>query len=256
MEQANKIALVTGGARGIGRGISEYLAARGFTVAAVGTRPQSDAAEFLSALRAASPDSCYISGDISKADDRIRIVNEVLDRYGALDVLVNNAGVAPTVRADLLEMSEESLDRLLSINLKGTFFLTQYAARRMLEKKTDEFRAIITITSISADTSSINRGEYCMSKAALSMMTKLFADELAPHGIRVYEVRPGIIATDMTAGVLDKYSRMIENGLLPIKKMGAPEDVAKVVYALASGLHAYTTGDSYSADGGFYLKRL
>lgn len=253
----NSYVLVTGGARGIGRGISLYLASQGFTVAAVGTRDEASVSEFLAELKGYGEANSYIQGDISSHEDRIRIIDTFYDRYGRLDVLVNNAGVAPSVRADLLSMSEESFDRVLGINLRGAFFLTQYAASKMLEDApTDAPRMIITTTSISAETSSINRGEYCISKAGLSMMVKLFADRLAPHGIASYEIRPGIIETDMTAGVKNVYEEKIRGGLLPIPRMGKPEDIAKVVYALASGLFAYTTGGVINVDGGFTLSRL
>ncbi len=249
--------LVTGGARGIGRGISLYLAAHGFTVAAVGTRDEASVCEFLSELRSYGEDNTYIQGDISDHDDRIRIVDTFYERYGRLDVLVNNAGVAPRVRADLLEMSEESFDRVLGINLRGAFFLTQYAASKMIaDEPNGTPKMIITTTSISAETSSPNRGEYCISKAGLSMMVKLFADRLAPYGIGSYEIRPGIIETDMTAGLKNVYEEKIAGGLLPIARMGKPEDIAKVVYALASGLFTYTTGGVINVDGGFTLSRL
>ena len=259
----NSYVLITGGARGIGRAISLLLAERGFTVAAVGTRPESAVADFLSELRSHSADNFYIQGDISSHEDRRRIVDTVYDRFGRLDILVNNAGVAPNVRADLLEMSEESFDRVLGVNLRGAFCLTQYAAQRMTADTpaadgTSALppRMIITTTSISAETSSINRGEYCISKAGLSMMVKLFADKLAPYGINSYEIRPGIIETDMTAGVKDKYQSKIDAGLLPIARMGKPEDVARAVYALARGDLAYTTGAVINIDGGFTLSRL
>lgn len=249
--------LVTGGARGIGRGISLYLASHGFTVAAVGTRDESAVAEFVAELQSYGADNSYIQGDISNHDDRIRIIDTFYEQYGRLDILVNNAGVAPNVRADLLEMTEESFDRVLGINLRGAFFLTQYAASKMIaDTPTDTPRMIITTTSISAETSSINRGEYCISKAGLSMMVKLFADKLAPYGINSYELRPGIIETDMTAGVKGKYEEKIAGGLLPIARMGCPDDIAKVVYALATGLFAYTTGGVINVDGGFTLSRL
>lgn len=241
----NLIALVTGATRGIGMGIAQMLANNGYTVAAVGTRPDGD-----------SFNGIYIQGDISKNDDRKRIIDTVYDKFGKLDILVNNAGVAPLERIDLLDMSIESMDRLLDINLKGTFFLTQYAANKMINEKSTEPKMIINITSISADTTSVNRGEYCISKAGLSMVTKLFADRLAEFGINVYEIRPGIIETDMTAKVKDKYTDLINGGLLPIKRMGQPEDVAKAVLALAGGLMLYSTGDVIHVDGGFHLKRL
>ena len=249
--------LVTGGARGIGRAISLRLAEAGHIVAAVGTRPEDAVGEFLAELRAHNENNIYIRGDISSHEDRLRIVDTVYDRFGRLDILVNNAGVAPNVRADLLEMTEESFDRVLGINLRGAFFLTQYAASRMVnDAPTEVNRCIITTTSISAETSSVNRGEYCISKAGLSMMVKLFADRLAPYGINSYEIRPGIIETDMTAGVKDKYQGMIDNGLLPIARMGKPDDVAKAVCALARGDLAYTTGAVFNIDGGFTLSRL
>jgi Dehydrogenases with different specificities (related to short-chain alcohol dehydrogenases) len=245
ISNANMVALVTGATRGIGKGIATMLADNGYIVAAVGTREAGD-----------SYNGIYIQGDISNADDRKRIIDTVYNKYGQLNVLVNNAGVAPLERMDLLEMSVESMDRLLDINLKGTFFLTQYAASKMILDNSDSPKMIINITSISADTTSINRGEYCISKAGLSMVTKLFADRLSEHGINVYEVRPGIIETDMTAKVKDKYTALIESGLLPIKRMGQPEDVAKTVLALANGGMLYTTGEVIHVDGGFHLKRL
>ena len=204
--------LVTGGARGIGRGISLYLANRGFTVAAVGTRPPDNAsvAEFVRELKEANDECSYIQGDISSSDDRRYIIDEFYRRYGRLDVLVNNAGVAPTVRADLLEMTEESFDRVLGINLRGAFFLTQYAAKRMIaDEPSGAPRMIITVTSISADVSSTNRGEYCISKAGLSMVVKLFAVWLAQDGIISLDIRTVIIDTDMTDGVKGNYEELI-----------------------------------------------
>ncbi len=251
-------AIVTGGTRGIGRGVSLRLAESGFNVLSVGTRPADDenVAQYLTELKKLCPCAEYVQGDISNETDRINIIDTAYEKFGHLDILVNNAGVAPKVRADLLEMTEESYDYVMNINLKGAFFLTQYAAKRMICDKTDAFRAIIFITSISADTSSINRGEYCISKAGLSMAVKLFAHRLADDNINVYEVRPGIIETDMTSGVHQKYVDLIEGGLLPIKRMGKPSDVAETVNALVSGAMAYSTGDVYNVDGGFYLRRL
>ena len=182
------------------------------------------------------------------------MVDTVYDTFGCLDVLVNNAGVAPLERKDLLEMSEESMDRLLDINLKGTFFLTQYAASKMIAHQTGDM--IINVTSMSAYTASINRGEYCISKAGLAMVTDLFAVRLAEYGINVYEIRPGIIRTDMTATVTKKYEDLIAGGLLPIARMGLPEDIAKAVSALASGALPYSTGEVINIDGGFHLRTL
>ncbi len=248
-------AIVTGASRGIGRGISTLLASKGYKIIAVGTRDESAVIEYVNELRSLSPESVYVSADISIPECRERIF-ETAQQLGNFDILVNNAGCAPLVRQDLLEMTEESLDRLLNINLKGTFFMCQSAAKYLIKRNTDSNRMIINITSISADTSSLNRGEYCISKAGLSMVTKLFADKLAAYGINVYELRPGIIETDMTAGVKEKYEKMIDGGLLPIKRMGQPSDIAKAVYALAEGYFAYTTGSVMNIDGGFTLSRL
>ena len=198
-----KTVIVTGASRGIGRAISLKLAADGFAVVAAARGDAEKAAEYVGELQKLSPESVYVSADISSEEDRRRLVDTAFDRFGGLDILVNNAGVAPTERRDILEMTEESMQRLLDINLKGTFFLTQYAANRMLAAKCGEM--IINVTSMSAYTASINRGEYCISKAGLSMATELFAARLAECGINVYEIRPGIIRTDMTAAVTEKY---------------------------------------------------
>ena len=256
MKNNKRCAVVTGAARGIGRGISLALAEHGYTVCAVGTRPEEAVEEYTAALTRLSPESFYIPGDISSHDDRIRIADEAFARLGEIDVLVNNAGVAPNVRADLLDMTEESFDRVLGINLRGTFFLTQEIARRMAAQENASFRAVVFITSISAEVSSVNRGEYCMSKAGLSMAATLFADRLAEYGIRVYEVRPGIIATDMTAGVREKYDRLIAEGLCPIPRIGEPEDVGRTVLALADGALSYTTGQIVGVDGGMMIRKL
>lgn len=254
----NSVAIVTGASRGIGRGIALLLARNGFSVATAATRAEDDRSldSFLAELDETGSDSVYIKTDISKEDDRRNLIDTVYDKYGRLDILVNNAGVAPVIRTDLLEMTEESLDRLLDINLKGTFFLTQYASKQMIKSESDKPRVIINITSISAETSSISRGEYCISKAAISMMTKLFADRLAQYGICVYELRPGIINTDMISTVKGKYDLLIDEGLLPIKRIGQPEDIAKVVLALAKGYFAYSTGQVINIDGGFHISRL
>ncbi len=250
-----KTAIVTGASRGIGRGISTMLASKGYRIIAVGTREPEAVSEYIDELKKLSPDSTYVAADISKPECREKIFRTA-EELGGFDILVNNAGCAPLVRQDLLEMTEESLDRLLNINLKGTFFMCQSAANYLIDRKTDNNKMIINITSISAETSSLNRGEYCISKAGLSMVTKLFADKLAAYGINVYELRPGIIETDMTACVKDKYEKMIDGGLLPIKRMGQPSDIAKAVYALAEGYFAYTTGSVMNIDGGFTLSRL
>lgn len=240
----DKIALVTGGSRGIGRGIADRLHAEGWQVAITSRSPADENAQ---------RDFLCIQADNSSAEDRERAVQAVLDRFGRIDLLVNNAGIAPRVRADLLEMSEESMHELLDVNLVGPFFLTQRVARQMIAQKSG---MIVNITSMSAYVSSVNRGEYCVSKAGLSMMTSLFAVRLAEYGIPVYEIRPGIIKTDMTAKVSEKYDRLIADGITPIKRWGTPEDIAQAVYMLSQGLLPFSTGEVLNVDGGFHLQRL
>ena len=240
----SKVALVTGDSRGIGRGIAEYLNEKGFSVAITSRREADGDAQkkFL----------CIVA-DNASAEARQKAVDETLARFGRIDILVNNAGIAPRVRADLLEMEEDSMRELLDVNLVGPFFLTQLVAKHMIEKGGG---TIINITSMSSYTVSVNRGEYCVSKAGLSMMTQLFAVRLAEHGIPVYEIRPGIIATDMTSKVKDKYDALIANGITPIKRWGYPEDIAKAVYALSLDLLPFSTGEVINVDGGFHLQRL
>ena len=240
----SKTALVTGGSRGIGRGIAEKLRREGWQVAITSR---------LAADEAAQRDFLCLQADNALAEDRERAVRAVLEAYGRIDLLVNNAGIAPRVRADLLDMSEDSMRELLRVNLEGPFFLTQRVARQMIEQKGG---MIVNITSMSAYTVSVNRGEYCVSKAGLSMMTQLFAARLAEYGIPVYEIRPGIIRTDMTAGVSAKYDALIEGGLTPIRRWGTPEDVAQAVYMLSQGLLPFSTGEVLNVDGGFHLQRL
>jgi NAD(P)-dependent dehydrogenase (short-subunit alcohol dehydrogenase family) len=198
--------------------------------------------------------------DISAAADRSRLVEFTKANFSRLDLLVNNAGVAPDVRADILEADEQSFDRLISINVKGPYFLTQLAARWMIEQrqaaKENYHPKIVTISSVSAYAASTNRGDYCIAKAALSMLTPLYAARLAEHGINVYEIRPGIIATDMTGPVKDKYDKLIAEGLTPIQRWGTPEDVAKAVSAIALDLLPFSTGEVINVDGGFHVRRL
>ena len=249
-----KTAIVTGASRGIGRAISLKLASDGFIVIAAARADEEKAADYIRELKAISPESVYVPTDISSEAARKNLVDTAFRLFGRLDILVNNAGVAPLVRNDILEMDEESMDRLLNINLKGTFFLTQYAANKMIENNCGE--AIVNVTSMSAYTASVSRGEYCISKAGLAMATELFAVRLAEYGINVYEIRPGIIRTDMTATVTEKYEKMIAEGLLPIARMGVPEDIAKAVSALASGALPYSTGEVINIDGGFHIRTL
>lgn len=243
-----KTALVTGAAGGIGFATVKRLLAEGIAVVGMDILPQMPQ----------TPDGefTYVSGDLSKAADRARAVETALDVYGRIDILVNVAGVAPRVRADLLEMTEESYDFVMNINTKGTLFLTQAVANRMIQNEGDCKGMIINISSMSAYTSSTNRGEYCISKAGVSMITTLFADRLAAYGIPVNEIRPGIIATGMTATVQEKYDRLIDGGLLPIKRWGKPEDIAAAVWTLCSGALPYVTGQSIDVDGGFHIQRL
>lgn len=254
-----KTAIVTGSRRGIGLAIAHTLGKNGYRVILNGTVDESETAELLQGFTSDGIIAEYIKCDISYPHDREMIVSEVLKRHGNIDILVNNAGVAPSVRTDILSTSEESFDRLMDINLKGTFFLSQLVANKMIEAKQsckDYSPRIINISSISAYTSSTARGEYCISKAGISMITKLFADRLSEHDIPVFEVRPGIILTDMTSSVKQKYDMLIADGITPIKRFGQPEDVANCVLALCSGLLDFSTGQVLNADGGFHLRRL
>lgn len=251
-----KIALVTGASRGIGKAIAISLARDGYTIVGMSTK---EAVMTEKELKLINDASFFVQGDLSDSTDRKRVVNSCLEQFGKIDVLVDNAGVAPRERMDMLSATEESFDYVMNINLKGTFFLTQLVARAMIdgvEKKIQEHPKIITLSSISSYTSSVQRAEYCISKAGISMMTRLFADRLAEHGIHVYEVRPGIILTDMTQAVKEKYDKLIEEGLLPIHRWGLPEDVGKAVSALCNDSFLYSTGQVIDVDGGFHLRRL
>jgi len=255
----NRVALVTGGSRGIGLGIALQLAQQGFDLAINGIRDESSVEDVIKNLGANGSKVIYCQGDISSSSDRKDILDKVNHFFGGLNVLVNNAGIAPRERRDILEASEESFDYVLGINLKGCYFLTQAAANWMVEQKKNdpEFAGcIITISSISATVASVNRGEYCISKAGLSMMTQLFATRLGEFSIPVYEVRPGIVSTDMTAGVKEKYNKLIKEGLTVQSRWGFPEDVGKAVGALASGSFPYSTGQVIMVDGGLTLPRL
>lgn len=254
-----RVALVTGGASGIGLGISEALARQGYALAVCGRRKEGEVADTLSTLRENGGDVLYISADVGNREDREHLLERVRDHFGRLHLLVNNAGVGPSERVDLLDASEESYDRVMDINLKGPYFLTQAAARWMVEQKKEDdalWAAIVNVGSISAETVSVNRGEYCLSKAGVEMATKLWAVRLATEGIPVYEVRPGIIRSDMTAGVQKKYDRLIEEGLLVQSRWGEPEDVGSAVAMLARGDLRYSPGQVIHVDGGFRISRL
>lgn len=256
--EKRKTALVTGASRGIGFAIAKRLGEDGFSIVLVATGPEKNNKANLEILSNDGIKWAYIQGDVSSSVDRERIVAEALAAYGRIDVLVNNAGVAPKTRTDLLEMSEESFDRVLSINTKGNMFLTQKVAKVMIaqEKLFTKRGTIINISSCSAEVSSTSRGEYCVSKAGVSMLTLLYADRLAREGILVHEIRPGVIATDMTSMVTAKYNKMIEGGVFPIARWGYPEDVAAAVSAFADEHFLYTTGNFIDVDGGFHIKRL
>ena len=248
-----KTAIVTGAAGGIGFETARQLAAGGFNIAVFDIKDESAVREKITQLDAAGSDTMYFRGNIAHVDDCYTFVEKVIGKYQKIDVLVNSSGVAPEVRADILDTNEESIDYVFGVNIKGTFFMSQAVARRMVEQQDG---MMISISSVSAYTSSVNRPEYCMSKAAVSMMTVLFADRLAAHGIRVYEIRPGVIRTDMTAPVAGKYDRMIADGVFPIRRWGYPEDVARAVAAFAGGAFPYSTGEVINVDGGFHLRRL
>lgn len=251
-----KVAVITGAAGGIGYATVEKFVNEGYNVYAMDLLPADKASEKMAKF---GDKVTYFVGDLSKSEDRLAYVDAVYKKYGHVDALVNVAGVAPRQRNDILGMTEESYDWVMGINTKGTFFLTQAFANRMIEQEIkDGIRGfIVNISSMSAYTSSTNRGEYCISKAGVSMITKLFADRLAEYGIIVNEIRPGIIMTGMTETVKAKYDRLInEVGILPIKRWGMPEDIAKAVYALSTGELGYTTGQSIDVDGGFHIARL
>jgi NAD(P)-dependent dehydrogenase (short-subunit alcohol dehydrogenase family) len=250
----NKVAVVTGGTRGIGLGIVKELYAEGFFVACLGRTLNETVAEI---IENSDGKIKFIEADISSFDNIQSAVQKVLETFGRIDLLVNNAGVAPKERKDILETTPESFDYLMNINLKGTYFMTQAVANVMIQQEYEEFvPKIFNISSISAYASSINRGEYCISKAGISMVTTLFADRLAEHGILVYEIRPGVIKTDMTAKVSEKYTKQIEEGVFPIKRWGYPEDIAGVVSLLSSPKMSYSTGDIINVDGGYHIRRL
>jgi NAD(P)-dependent dehydrogenase (short-subunit alcohol dehydrogenase family) len=264
----NPVSLITGASRGIGRGIALELAKIGHDLvinyAGNAEAARQTAADCMAAAKASGKTirAEICQADISIGADRARLVSFTREKFGLLDLLVNNAGVAPNVRADILEAGEESFDRLIAINVKGPYFLTQLAAKWMIEQTSGQRSAvsgqpkIITISSVSAYTASTNRGDYCVSKAALSMLTPLFAARLAEHGINVFEIRPGVIATDMTGAVKEKYDKLIADGLTPIQRWGTPEDIGRAVAAIASDAFPFSTGEVINVDGGFHLKRL
>lgn len=253
-----KTLMITGGIRGIGYGIAKRFAADGYNVAIMDILDPKDYQDNLNELKTLNPEYIFLQGSTTKAEDRNRFVSMTVEKFGHIDVLVNNAGVAPKVRLDMLETTEESFDYVVGTNLKGTLFMTQAVARQMIRQDYIGKRkgVIINMGSASATVSSPNRVEYCVSKAGVAMLTKVAADRLAGEGILVHEVRPGVIDTDMTRVVHEKYTKMIENGLFPIRRWGYPEDVANVVSLMCDERYDYTTGNYIDVDGGFHIQKL
>ncbi|MBQ7117250.1 MAG: 3-ketoacyl-ACP reductase [Clostridia bacterium] len=244
------VAVVTGGSRGIGKAVAEALLEKGFTVIVTARNRGTEIEELEKVYK---EKVLFVSCDISKEDDREKLAAFVKESFGRLDLLVNNAGVAPRERKDILEITSEDFDYLTDINLKGTFFVTQVLAPLLIK---NEKSRIVNISSMSAYTASVNRGEYCISKAGIGMITKLFAARLAEYGVSVIEIRPGIIETDMTSKVKEKYEKLIAEGITPINRMGRPEDVAKCVISVAEGNFDFCTGTVIDCDGGFNVRRL
>lgn len=252
-------ALITGGSRGIGLGIAKELAKVGFNLAINGVRTQESVQPVLDELAAFGVKIIYAQGDVSKKKDRENILQTVVSEFGQLNVLINNAGIAPKERKDILEASEKSFEYVLDINLKGPYFLTQLFANHMVEQKKNNSKfecCIINVSSVSATVASVNRGEYCISKAGIAMATKLWAARLGEYNIPVYEIQPGIIKTDMTSGVIEKYDKLFEAGLSIQKRWGLPEDIGKVAASMATGMMPYSTGQVVLVDGGMTVQRL
>jgi len=256
---SKKVALITGGSRGIGFGIAESLANEGWCLAINGMRPEESVSDTLNKLKRDDNEVIYCQGNIGEDVDRRSMIDKTIQHFGHLNALINNAGVAPKERNDLLEMSETSYDRVLNINLKGTFFLSQLAAKAMIDSKksNSDFKGtIINVSSVSATVTSINRGQYCISKAGMSMVTQLFAARMGSEGVPVYEIRPVNIKTDMTAAVEEKYDKLFAEGLGIQPGWGYPEDVGKAVASLVRGDFPYSTGQVIMIDGGMTLMRL
>ena len=254
----SRVLAVTGGSRGIGFGVARRFAEDGYRVSILDKNAEADYLHNLNQLEKLGAEYLYLQGDIRNADDREAFVSRTVERFGRIDVLVNNAGVAPLVRQDILDMTEESFDYVVGTNLKGTMFMTQAVVRQMLNQEWSGQKrgTIVNIGSASATVSSSNRCEYCMSKAGITMLTSVYAERFAAEGIMVHEVRPGVIDTDMTKVVHDKYTRLIEEGQFPIARWGTPEDVASVISCLCDDRFVYTTGNYIDVDGGFHIRRL
>jgi 3-oxoacyl-[acyl-carrier protein] reductase len=255
----SKVALITGGTRGIGLGIAVELAKAGFDLAVNGIRDESAVEPVLGELSKYGNRVEYFKGDVTKKDVRGQMVESIFSRFGKINVLINNAGIAPTQRKDILEATEESFEMVMNVNLQGPYFLTQLVANKMIEIRkqlSDDFFCIINISSVSATVASVNRGEYCISKAGIAMATKLWASRLGEFDIPVYEIQPGVIRTDMTAGVQEKYDLLFENDLAIQHRWGVPSDIGKVACAMATGSMPYSTGQVVMADGGMTIQRL
>ena len=258
------VVLVTGSSRGLGRGVAETLAASGHSVAVHYASNKAAAEQTAEACRklATLPGQKFaiVGGDVGKADDRQRLFDETLETFGHLDALVNNAGIAPRVRADIVDATEDIFDEVIGVNLKGPYFLSQLAVRYWLSQpgksRLSTGYKLIFVTSLSANTTSVNRGEYCISKAGLAMAAQLWAARLAAEGIQVMELRPGIMATDMTSGVKEKYDKLLADGIVPQKRWGEPSDVGLAVESILAGHFPFSTGDVVNIDGGFHLRRL
>lgn len=254
-----KVAFITGGTRGIGFGIAVELAKVGFDLAVNGVREESATKPALDELRALGVSVIYLRGDVSIKEDRQRMFKALLVQYEKINILINNAGIAPSERKDILEATEESFDHVLNVNLKGPYFLTQLISSKMIDLKKqlpEEFFCIINVSSVSATVASVNRGEYCISKAGIAMATKLWASRLGEFDIPVYEIQPGVIHTDMTSGVQEKYDNLFKNGLAIQPRWGTPADIGKVALAMATGSMPYSTGQVVLVDGGMNIQRL
>jgi NAD(P)-dependent dehydrogenase (short-subunit alcohol dehydrogenase family) len=264
MSSSPAVVLVTGSSRGLGRGVAESLAVAGYSVAVHYASNKKAAEETAEACRSLAPNAgqkfAIVGGDVGKAVERQQVFEQTLKAFGHLDALVNNAGIAPRVRADITEATEDVFDEVIEVNLKGPYFLSQLVARYWLEhpgeSKLSTGYKLIFVTSLSANTASINRGEYCISKAALSMASQLWAVRLAAEGIQVLELRPGIMATDMTSGVKEKYDKLLAEGIVPQKRWGTPADLGRAVHSILAGQLPFSTGDIINVDGGFHLRRL
>lgn len=254
-----RVALITGGSRGIGLGIAKELGKAGFHLVINGVRAQDAVQPVLDELKNFGCSAVYVQGDVSRKEDRQKIFRTVIENFGRLNVLVNNAGIAPRERKDILEASELIFDEIMEINLKGPYFLTQLFANHMVEQKKADasfWGCIINVSSVSAKVASVNRGEYCISKAGIAMATKLWAARLGEYDIPVYEIQPGVIQTDMTSGVKEKYDTLFEKGLSIQKRWGLPSDAGKVAAAMATGMLPYSTGQVVMVDGGMTVQRL